>query len=62
MESSVGVSMGQELRFCFPSIVFKESGISDSIDIDVSGGSMGSLLVVRIVAGGVSGMGEVEIF
>ena len=62
MESLVGVSMGQELRFFFPSIVFKESGVGDGIDIDMLRGLVGGLLVVRIVVGSVSGMGEIEVF
>ena len=57
----VRISTSQELGFFLPSIVFKESGIGDCIDMGVSRGSMGRLLEVRVVAGGVSGVGKIEV-
>ena len=59
MEDSVGVGAVQELGFLFPSIVLKESRISDGVDIDMlRGGSS----IERVVTGGISSMGEIEVF
>ena len=45
----------------FPSIVFEESRVGDGVDIDMLRGSVVGFLEVRVVAGGVSGVGEVEV-
>ena len=62
MEGSIGVSTSLELGFFFPSVILKESGISDGVDIDMLRGSMSGLLIERVVMGGVSNMRKVEIF
>ena len=43
-------------------MVFKESGVSDGVDMDILGGSIGGFLEVRVMAGDVGGVGEVETF
>ena len=50
------------MGFLFPSVVLEESGVGDCIDMGVSRGSMGRLLEVGVVAGGVGSMGEIEVF
>ena len=62
MEGSVCIRASQELGFFFPSVVLEESGVGDCIDMDVLRGLMGGFLEVGVVAGGVSGVGKVEIF
>ena len=62
VEGPFCVCTGQELGFFFPPVVLEESGVSDCIDMSVSRGSMGRLLEVGIVAGGVGGVGEIEVF
>ena len=37
-------------------------GVSDGVDMGMLGGSIGGFLEVRVVAGDVGGVGEVEIF
>ena len=59
MEGSVGVGTVQEFGFLFPSIVLKESRISDGVDIDMSRGGSS---IERVVTGGISSMGEIEVF
>ena len=53
--------MGEELGFLLPSVVFKESGVSDGIDTDVSRGLNSGLLVEGVVAGDIGDMAEVKV-
>ena len=62
VEGPIRISMCQELGFFLPSVVFKESGIGDGVDMSMLGRLVGGFLEVRVVAGGVSGVGEVEVF
>ena len=62
MKGSVCVCMCEELGFFFPSVVLKELGVSDGVDMGVLRGSVGGFLEVRVVAGDVGSVGEVEIF
>ena len=41
-------------------MVFKESGVSDGVDMGVLRGSIGGFPEMGVVAGGVGSMGEVE--
>ena len=50
------------MGFLFPPVILKEPRVSDGIDIDMLRGSIGGLLIERVVMGGVGGMGEIEIF
>ena len=61
VEGLVCICMRQELGFFFPSIVFEESRISDGIDIDMLRGSVVGFPKVRVVVGGIGGMGEIEV-
>ena len=61
MEGLVRISASQELGLFLPSIVFEESEVSDSVDMGVSGGSIGGFFEVRVVAGGVGSVGKVEV-
>ena len=49
------------MGFFLPSVVFEESGVRDSVDVNVSRGSTGGFQEVGIVVGGVGGVGKVEI-
>ena len=62
VEGSVSIGAGEELGFFFPSVVLKESRVSDGVDIDVLSGLMGGLLVERVMMGDVGSMGEIKIF
>ena len=62
VEGSVCVGTGQELGFFFPSVILKESGISDCVDVGMPRGSIGGFLEVGVMVGGVGGVGEVEVF
>ena len=50
------------MGFSLPCAIFEKLRVGDGVDIDMSRGSMGSSLVERVVAGGVSSVGEIEIF
>ena len=50
------------MGFLFPSIVLKESGVGDCIDMDVLRGSVGGFLEMGVMVGDVSGVGKVEVF
>ena len=61
MEGPVCIRAGQELGFLFPPIILEESRISDCIDVGVPRGSVRRFLEVGVMAGGVGGMGKVEL-
>ena len=58
----VVIGVRKELEFFLLTIVLKESGVSGGVDIGVSGRLRGGSLVKEVVAGGVSGVGEVGVF
>ena len=60
VKDSVVIDMEKGLGFFFPSVVFKEYGVGDGIDMDMPGGTKGGSLIEGVMAGGVSGMGEIE--
>ena len=61
MEGSVAVGMVKELGFPFPSIVFEKLRICDGIDIHMSGGSGGRLLVEEVMVKDISSVRTVEV-
>ena len=62
VEGPVRVRAGQELGFLFPSVILEESRISDCVDVGVPRGLVRRFLEVGVMAGGVGGMGKVELF
>lgn len=60
VKDSVVIRIGK-LGFFFPTVVFEELRISYSIDVDMPGGTRGSLLIAGVVSGGIGSVGEVEL-
>ena len=50
------------MEFFFPPVILKELRVSNGVDTDVSRGSMGGSLVEGVMTGGISSVGEIEIF
>ena len=50
------------MGFFFPPIIFEELRVGDGIDVDVSGGLMGGLLIEGVVSRSVGSMREIEVF
>ena len=57
VKGSVRVCTSQELGFFLPSIVLKESGISDCVDMGMLRRLIGGFLEMGVMAGGVGGVG-----
>ena len=61
VEGVVHISACQELGFFLPFIVLEESGVGDGVDTGVSRGLIDGLLEMKVMAGGVSSVGKVEV-
>ena len=62
LEGSIGVGIVKVLGFFLPSIILEELRVSDGVNVDMPGGLRSGSLVEGIVMGGVSSMGEIQIF
>ena len=62
MEGLIGVGTIEELGLFFPSVVLKELGVRDSIDIDVLGQLGGGFSIERVMVRDIGGVGEVKVF
>ena len=62
MEGSAGAGTVKELRLFFPSVILKELGVGDGVDVHILGGLSGGFSIRGVVVRDVSGMGEIEIF